>query len=776
MVEGIGKDVFISHSTKDVEVALLICKYLEESGVTCWIAPRNIAEGSDYAEELVRGIKSSSAFLLLITENSDASQAVRNEVEIAMRHQKNKFGIILDNYKMSDFLEYHFNRFQLTHITSPLSTAQLTGLVTAIEKNIASAPAQTATKSDNTCKHNLPSPIKMIGRESELRQIIQSLGYDTQHFTILGMVGVGKKTLANAIAYRCIEEKRYDVIIWLTAQDGSLTINSLLDQMALLFDNQYLIRLQPEEKITAALSLLQKKSCLFIINGLQFVTDPQVLHFLSNLTYDDAVIVTSDVNTYMFDNGQIINLPGLSLEEVIQLVHFEAKRIGLVALENAPEKTIKELHRLTSGNPYAIKLSIGQVRAGIPLETILMGLQQARGKVFEDIFSKTWSILDANQKQILMSLSLFKGFSSSTGLQSVSGIVDWEFAEGISKLINLSLVNTNGAYLSEEIQYSVLPLTRSFAKKKWEESTSKDVLIHSFINYFNKYILANSKNFDLLITDLENIRFVVDWLKDHEVQDHLLIIRALYSFYRDYGFWNEAIHNYNFALSIAPTNGEMNLQMAKARCEVVSLYLRKGSLVELDAAEKHLNEAIKVFTEFQDDEGLCASIGRKARILQKRKDYANALKQGLKALKIAQTHNFVTRIADLEHEIGDSYLHLENYEEAEKHYQASLELYEKQNNTIRIIGRYNDLGKVSSKLGDYQKARQLFERTISLAEEYKKMDTLCRAHIGLAEVLIALKDADLAKEHAQQANEIAIQLEAQDELESANLILEAVQK
>lgn len=768
------KQVFISHSSKDKEVAFLICKYLEESGLACWIAPRNIPQGSDYAEELVKGIKSSSAFLLLISENSDTSQAVRNEVEVAMRYQINKFGIVFDNYKMSDFLEYHFNRFQLTQISQPISTTQLEALVTALDNKASIKQSQTLINHEHECKHNLPSPIKMVGREFELQQVVESLGKETQHFTILGMVGLGKKTLANAVAYHFMNENKFDVIIWLTAQEGSLTLNSLLDQMALIFDNQFLIRLQPEEKVTAALSLLQKKSCLFIINGLQEVTDEKVLHFLSNLTYDDAVLVTSDVNTYMFENGQTVTLSGLSLEEVVQLVHFEAKRIGLLALENAPEKSLKELHRLTSGNPYAIKLSVGQVKAGIPLERILMGLQQARGKVFDDIFAKSWSVLDTDQKQLLMSLSLFRGYTSSAALQSVSGITDWEFSEGISKLINMSLVNTNGEFLLEEIQYSVLPLTRSFSQKKWEECINKDVLIRSFVSYFKNYILANTKNYLVLITDLENIRFVVEWLKDNEPNDHLVIIRSLYSFYRDSGFWNEAIENFNIALNIHPNNNDMSLQLAKARCEVVSLYLRKGSPAELDAAELHLNEAIKVFTALSDDEGLCASIGRKARIAQKRKDFVHALEYGLEALKIAVTHNFSSRIADLEHEIGDSYFYLGNYEEAEKHYTASLNLYEKQDDKIRVVGRYNDLGRISFKLGDYQKARQFLEQAIQLADEYKKLDTLCRAHISMAEVLIKLGDFNLAQEHALKANEIAIQLEAHDELDYVKRILEEI--
>ena len=35
-------NVFISHSSHDKEIANAICHYLEDGGIRCWIAPRDI--------------------------------------------------------------------------------------------------------------------------------------------------------------------------------------------------------------------------------------------------------------------------------------------------------------------------------------------------------------------------------------------------------------------------------------------------------------------------------------------------------------------------------------------------------------------------------------------------------------------------------------------------------------------------------------------------------------------------------------------------------------
>ena len=43
-------DIFISYSTKDKYTADAICHVLEQNNLKCWIAPRNIASGKNYAQ------------------------------------------------------------------------------------------------------------------------------------------------------------------------------------------------------------------------------------------------------------------------------------------------------------------------------------------------------------------------------------------------------------------------------------------------------------------------------------------------------------------------------------------------------------------------------------------------------------------------------------------------------------------------------------------------------------------------------------------------------
>ena len=55
-------DVFISYSTKNSDVANKVCHVLEQNDLKCWIAPRNIASGRVYIDEIADAIKATKKF------------------------------------------------------------------------------------------------------------------------------------------------------------------------------------------------------------------------------------------------------------------------------------------------------------------------------------------------------------------------------------------------------------------------------------------------------------------------------------------------------------------------------------------------------------------------------------------------------------------------------------------------------------------------------------------------------------------------------------------
>ena len=81
-------DVFISYSSRDKAIADALVHFLEESKIRCWIAPRDIPPGSDYAEVIDGAILGASIFLLVFSADSQESSWCRKEVSLALADGK----------------------------------------------------------------------------------------------------------------------------------------------------------------------------------------------------------------------------------------------------------------------------------------------------------------------------------------------------------------------------------------------------------------------------------------------------------------------------------------------------------------------------------------------------------------------------------------------------------------------------------------------------------------------------------------------------------------
>ncbi len=104
-------NIFISHSSKDANIATELCNLIEASGSQCFLAPRNIRSGFEYAAEIVNGIDNSDAMLLLLSENSNSSPHILREIERAVSKSIPIIVYKLEDVVLSKSLEY----FLMTH-------------------------------------------------------------------------------------------------------------------------------------------------------------------------------------------------------------------------------------------------------------------------------------------------------------------------------------------------------------------------------------------------------------------------------------------------------------------------------------------------------------------------------------------------------------------------------------------------------------------------------------------------------------------------------------
>ncbi len=100
-----GLAAFISHAKADQKRAQEIAAALEERGLKCWIAPRDVRPGQSYGDEIIRGIEKSRCFILVLSKASNESPFVAREVERAISKRKSVFPIRVEDVEPSSALE-----------------------------------------------------------------------------------------------------------------------------------------------------------------------------------------------------------------------------------------------------------------------------------------------------------------------------------------------------------------------------------------------------------------------------------------------------------------------------------------------------------------------------------------------------------------------------------------------------------------------------------------------------------------------------------------------
>lgn len=100
-------DVFISHSSADHDVAQMLCNKLEAQGITCWMAPRDIIPGEDWAKSITEAITKSSVFLVIYSKNSAQSTQVPREIGLAGARKLCIIPYKIDDTRLEGEFEYY---------------------------------------------------------------------------------------------------------------------------------------------------------------------------------------------------------------------------------------------------------------------------------------------------------------------------------------------------------------------------------------------------------------------------------------------------------------------------------------------------------------------------------------------------------------------------------------------------------------------------------------------------------------------------------------------
>ncbi len=114
-------DIFISYSSEDKHVADAVCAGLEGQGIRCWIAPRDVGPGRDWAATIVDAIQDCRVFVIILSSGSNKSSQVLREVERAVSAGKTVIPFRIEDLIPSKSLGYFLSvSHWLDALTEPL--------------------------------------------------------------------------------------------------------------------------------------------------------------------------------------------------------------------------------------------------------------------------------------------------------------------------------------------------------------------------------------------------------------------------------------------------------------------------------------------------------------------------------------------------------------------------------------------------------------------------------------------------------------------------------
>jgi len=129
--------VFISYASQDAGVANSIVENLEQHGIKCWIAPRDVTPGSQYADEIVGAINDAKVFVLVLSEHAVASPHVGRELERAASKRRRIIVLRTDAAPLTRSFEYFLSESQWLDVTALGVPAALTKLTQAAGQSLA---------------------------------------------------------------------------------------------------------------------------------------------------------------------------------------------------------------------------------------------------------------------------------------------------------------------------------------------------------------------------------------------------------------------------------------------------------------------------------------------------------------------------------------------------------------------------------------------------------------------------------------------------------------
>jgi TIR domain len=157
-------DIFVSYCTNsDREVAHDLVAYVESRGIECWIAPRDVQGGMEWAEEIVNAITVAKVMVLIFSASANNSPQVHREVMLAAHRGVRVVPFRIEDIAPAASLEYFLGGHQWLDAFPPPVEPHYPKLVSCLNA-LLSTPTNPPARQDTPSPAAGPGPRQMHQR------------------------------------------------------------------------------------------------------------------------------------------------------------------------------------------------------------------------------------------------------------------------------------------------------------------------------------------------------------------------------------------------------------------------------------------------------------------------------------------------------------------------------------------------------------------------------------------------------------------------------------
>lgn len=321
-------------------------------------------------------------------------------------------------------------------------------------------------------KMKLPPPgyASLFGVDGMITRLLALLNAPAPPHIIalVGPGGIGKTTLAHAVASQIIDLDRFDDLAWLVL-DAPTSYPSLLGMLARGLGYLHLASSNHLELEASLRERFAASQVLIVLDNADLLETPdQVLPRLEALIAPGRVLLTDRSQPAL--GATLHTVPVIALNatasEALLMDYARMRHIRQVTSMSSSE--LNAVIAAVGGNPLAARMVVSHL-AFLPLDRILEqlpSLSTPGGEpLFDYLYRQSWDALSQPAQQTLLALSLTipDGIEWSD-LQMITALVPSDLDEALVNLINASLVDT----AEMPPRYAIHSLTRRFAHQQSE--------------------------------------------------------------------------------------------------------------------------------------------------------------------------------------------------------------------------------------------------------------------------------------------------------------------